>query len=82
VKENTIRAERRHHVERLKNNRSGYYGRNNFVIGSQAWLIHRGMLANTATLCSCWKCGNGRRYFKHRTLHEVSHDNFSKVSDD
>jgi len=30
-----------------------------------------GMLAETPTLCSCWMCGNPRRYFGQLTLQEV-----------
>lgn len=82
MKENTKRAERRHQLERLKAKRVGYYNRWDLEVGSLAWAVHRGMLANTATLCSCWMCGNARRQQKERTLHEISHDAFSKVSDE
>jgi hypothetical protein len=82
MKENTKRAERRHEFQRLKDKRGGYHNRRDLEVGSQAWGIHRGMLANTATLCSCWMCGNARRKQKERTIHEVSHDAFAKVSDE
>lgn len=82
MKENTKRAERRHQLERLRAKRVGYYNRRDLEVGSQAWERHRGILGNTATLCSCWMCGNARKQQNERTIHEVSHDAFAKVSDE
>lgn len=57
------RSIRRHHMERLKKNRCKYYNGNKLprVIG---------MLAHTATICSCHMCGNPRKYFKELTIQE------------
>ena len=60
------RALRRHHYQRLKRKRRDHYG---------GYGRHRtdaqGMLANTATLCSCWMCGNPRKYFGEVTRQET-----------
>lgn len=57
------RAIRRHHVQRLKNNRKHYwYGSN-----SQRLL---GILVHTAKICSCYICGNPRKFFKEKTIQE------------
>ncbi len=60
------RALRRHHYRRLKRKRRDYYdsyGRHRDDI--------QGMLANTASLCSCWMCGNPRKYFGEKTRQEA-----------
>ena len=60
------RALRRHHYQRLKRKRRNHYG---------GYGRHRsnaqGRLANTATLCSCWMCGNPRKYFGEVTRQEI-----------
>jgi hypothetical protein len=59
------RAFRRHQEQRIKRRVAGYYGgyarENPRAIGQ---------LARTRTPCSCWMCGNARRYFKEPTLQE------------
>jgi len=61
------RAVRRHHAARIKQARRFYFG-----------LDHRtdprrgGMVLHTATPCSCWMCGNQRRYIGC-TLAELLH---------
>ena len=60
------RALRRHHYRRLKRKRCHYYsgyGRHRDDV--------QGMLANTATLCSCSMCGNPRKYFGEKTRQEA-----------
>ncbi len=60
------RALRRHHYRRLKRKRRDYYdsyGRHRDDI--------QGMLANTASLCSCWMCGNPRKHFGEKTRQEA-----------
>jgi hypothetical protein len=56
---------RRHHEERIKRLVQTYYG--GYARGD-----HRatGRLAHARTPCSCWMCGNARRYFKEPTLQE------------
>lgn len=60
------RALRRHHYQRLKRKRRAYYG---------GYGRHReeaqGKLAATATVCSCWMCGNPRTYFGELTRQET-----------
>jgi hypothetical protein len=59
------RALRRHHEERIKRRVRNYYGG-----------VHRddprrvGQMAHARKLCSCWMCGNPRRYFNEPTLRE------------
>ncbi len=55
---NTIRSLRRHHDKRVKNNRKGYWGGN---VTSSGKL--QGVCSRTPCICSCWMCGNQRRYY-------------------
>ncbi len=57
------RASRRHHRARLKKKRQYYRGRRL----TDAAL---GIVVNTPTLCSCWMCGNPRKYFGEQTIQE------------
>jgi hypothetical protein len=52
------RSIRRHHVERLKQKRKGYWGTYNKSP------IVLGILVNTAAICSCWGCRNPRHVLK------------------
>ena len=60
------RALRRHHYQRLKQKRRDYYG----SYGRHRDDV-RGKLANTATVCSCWMCGNPRKFFGEITRQEA-----------
>jgi hypothetical protein len=51
------RALRRHHAARLKRARRFYFGLDNRNDPRRC-----GMVLHTATPCSCWMCGNPRRY--------------------
>ena len=66
----SMRAIRRHHYERLKRKRirdnHWYHG-----VLSERWL---GISINTPTPCSCWMCGNPRKYFKLKTRQEINHE--------
>ena len=61
----TSRALRRHHEKRIKRRVEQYYSG-----------VHRndprriGQMARARKLCSCWMCGNPRRYFNEPTLRE------------
>jgi hypothetical protein len=57
------RSLRRHHYQRLKDKRKNYFG------GSLSDL-QAAMLASTATPCSCFMCGNPRRYLNERSIQE------------
>lgn len=62
---NLKRGLRRHHDARLKAARRFHWGRD---IRHDAKSI--GKAIDTPCPCSCWMCGNPRRYFKERTLQE------------
>lgn len=68
MEKNRKRAIRRHHYDRLKKTRKNYWGR--------TWNNHPmdegqlGVVANTPTPCSCFGCGNPRKYFKTITTQE------------
>ncbi len=62
------RALRRMHVQRLKKNRQGYWGRQSEQEQMSPKLL--GKVAQTPATCSCWMCGNDRKHFKHRTVQE------------
>lgn len=64
------RALRRHHVARLKRNRLGYYGGYTRRLSKKEQERHLGILSRTAQLCSCYMCGNPRRYWKEMTMAE------------
>ena len=64
--DNTLRALRRHHLARMKGQWRRRLG--GMLPPVQARRI--GRHARTATLCSCWLCGNPRRHFGESTLQE------------
>ena len=59
------RSIRRHHERRIKKRTRGYYG---------GYATHNaralGKLAHARTPCSCWMCGNPRRFSGELTLQE------------
>lgn len=59
------RSLRRHHERSLKRRVRDYYGG---YARSDARAA--GRLAHTRQLCSCWMCGNPRRYLGETTLQE------------
>ena len=59
------RAVRRHHEQRVKRRVSRYYG--GYAHGQPR---HLGKLAHARRPCSCWMCGNPRRYCGEPTLQE------------
>jgi hypothetical protein len=61
----STRAVRRHHEQRMKRRVADYYG--GYAQGEPRAL---GKLAHARQLCSCWMCGNPRRYLRERTLQE------------
>lgn len=66
------RAQRRHDDQRVRDKRSKISWAKN---GSDKLL---GKLLHTAALCTCWMCGNPRKYFKEKTLQEKSFDEVAK----
>lgn len=67
MKEQTNRAERRHHIERLKQKRRFYWGCARDLAKEPKQLS---MAVDTPTPCSCWMCGNARKWFGEATLQE------------
>lgn len=61
------RSVRRHHVERLKVSRRFLGGRD---LASDAKALHSAV--DTPTPCSCYMCGNPRRYFNEASMQERS----------
>ncbi|MFZ6873702.1 hypothetical protein ACO0LF_16710 [Undibacterium sp. Di27W] len=59
------RALRRHHAARLKKKRQYYYSWTKKLDPRQL-----GIVLNTVPICSCYMCGNPRKYFKERSVQE------------
>lgn len=57
-------AIRRHHATRLKKVRKLYWHWNDKTPRQL------GILVNTPTVCSCWMCGNDRKYLNEKTVQE------------
>lgn len=58
------RSVRRHHAGRLKKSRRHYWG------GISGDPGRAGVVVNTPTPCSCYMCGNPRKYFNEKTVQE------------
>ena len=56
---------RRHHQGRIKRRVRWYYG--GYAKDKPR---HVGRIANTRQLCSCWMCGNPRRFLGERSMQE------------
>ncbi|MHB8266605.1 MAG: hypothetical protein ACYDC7_11885 [Acidithiobacillus ferrivorans] len=63
------RAIRRHHRHRLWCNRRFHWNRD--LSGDQRT---RAQAIDTSTPCSCWMCGNPRKYFGEKTMQERKKD--------
>lgn len=70
----TMRAERRHHRERLKQARHLHWGDD--LRGDPREL---GRVINTPTPCSCFMCGNPRRRLKLKTVQELSSEELERL---
>lgn len=64
------RALRRHHYNRLKVKRRFYWSGDWKALDER----QRGLVVDTPCPCSCWMCGNPRRYFGELTIQEKRHD--------
>lgn len=67
-----MRAIRRFHTQRLKTKRKFHWGYE--LIGSSLEKVIK-----TPTPCSCWMCGNPRKYFGTKTYQELKQEEFEKV---
>lgn len=67
------RAWRRHHRARLKKGRASYWSLTNRAFPPEANAHARmlGMLVHTPASCSCWMCGNPRRFQGEPTRQEL-----------
>ncbi|WP_024300133.1 hypothetical protein [Methylomicrobium lacus] len=66
-----IRGIRRHHLQRLKKARVTDHAIGESRQGDSAVL---GRHVNTPAKCSCWMCGNPRRYFDKKSRQERIQD--------
>lgn len=55
------RALRRHHRQRVKNNRKKYWT----VFPHEESPKRLGIITTTPCICSCWMCGNPHKYYKN-----------------
>lgn len=71
------RAERRFQTKRLKAKRKNYHGRKDFE-QSPDFL---GKVVNTPAMCSCFMCGNTRKYWGNAgiSFKELSDKEFNKL---
>jgi len=71
------RDERIAQRERLRTKRRYYWGQDLFFEKNSCTK----MIIDTPTPCSCWMCGNPRKYFGEKTLQEKSFDEINKLSE-
>lgn len=63
------RTLRRHHIARLKNARKKY--QTVLWCKESPYARRLGMAIQTPKLCSCFMCGNARKWWKQRTIPEL-----------
>lgn len=67
---NMARVERRHHAARLKAARHLYWGRRADRGTAPLTTTQLGILASTPAVCSCWMCGNPRKWLNEKSFQE------------
>lgn len=70
----TLRAIRRHHIERLKSKWQRTQWKNQANANFPSLISEAkqsGMFVKTRALCSCWMCGNPRKYWGLRSIQEL-----------
>lgn len=67
------RAERRHHLRRMKTKAERIYWQSPLAkyFGDSSPMIKT---ANHLKSCSCYMCGNPRKWFKEKTIQELKSD--------
>lgn len=70
-----LRAIRRHHAQRLQKARRFYHARD-YQKAPRKW--HK--VVDTPTQCSCWMCGNPRKYFKEKTVQERRQEQMAAIA--
>ena len=69
----TLRALRRHHIERLKAKWKRSQWKNAASVAIPSLMSEgkqSGMFVATRALCSCWMCGNPRKYWGECSVQE------------
>ena len=66
------KAIRRHHIERLKENRKNYW-----FWGGRKDPRRLGLLVHTPAPCSCYMCGNPRKWWKQKSIDQISFEEFA-----
>ncbi|WP_395007416.1 hypothetical protein [Undibacterium sp.] len=70
----TLRALRRHHMERLKAKWKRTQWKNQASVSFSSSISEEkqsGMFVKTRVLCSCWMCGNPRKHLGLRSIQEL-----------
>lgn len=62
------KPENRHHAKRIKNNLRHYH----FYRDADPRCL--GIGARTKARCSCWMCGNPRKFWDYKTIQELKAD--------
>lgn len=78
------RAERRHHHNRMKNRVKSFYTTKSIKEhwGEDFAEIHICKRAENRQPCSCFMCGNPRKYFKQKTLQEKRQEQHERYGKD
>lgn len=66
--------ENRSHKARLKERRKKYIN----VTTSKNIDVAVGVISNTPAICSCWMCGNPRKFFSELTIQEKKFKDIEK----
>lgn len=70
------RSLRRHHRQRIRKNRSEHLEKD--VVYKHSYHKMASMQVNTACVCSCFMCGNPRKFFNEKTIQERSLEELEK----
>lgn len=76
------RAERRHHHKRMLEKVKSFSIYKYFFWSEDSKLRHQKKVAETRKPCSCWMCGNPRRYFKDKKTMQEKRQEYIKNDDD
>jgi hypothetical protein len=76
------RAERRHHHKRMLEKVKSFSIYNYFFWTEDKKTRHQKKIAETRKPCSCWMCGNPRRFFKDKMTMQEKRQEHIKHDDD
>ncbi len=74
---NHKRALRRFHRVRLFKKRRNYWGWTGVLVEEPVYK----MIINTPTPCSCFMCGNPRKYWKEKSIQELKFEEKCKLTE-